>query len=119
MGMKNADVKRLQTLLATDPALYPEGITSGYFGSLTKAAIGRFQMKYSLVSSKSDVAYGYVGPKTRKKLQDVYGGGTGMLSPTPAPTSGGSLSESDAASVNSLKAQIDALQKLLDQLKKK
>ena len=113
--MTNADVKRLQTLLATDSALYPEGITSGYFGSLTKAAVGRFQMKYDLVTSASDSGYGYVGPKTRAKLQEVYGGSASApstLSPTPAPAE-----TTDNASVNSLKAQIDALQKMLDQLK--
>ena len=115
IGMTNADVKRLQTLLATDSALYPEGITSGYFGSLTKAAVGRFQMKYDLVTSASDSGYGYVGPKTRAKLQEVYGGSasapsTSSLTPAPAETT-------DNAGVNSLKAQIDALQKMLDQLK--
>ncbi len=47
---------------------------------------------------------------TRAKLQEVYGGGTTMPSPAPSTTS-------DDAAVNSLKAQIDALQKMLDQLK--
>ncbi|MEK7480599.1 MAG: peptidoglycan-binding domain-containing protein [Patescibacteria group bacterium] len=112
IGMSNADVKRLQTLLATDSAIYPEGIMSGYFGPLTKAAVARFQMKHGLVSSASDAGYGYVGPKTRKKLQEVYSGDS--MTPSPPPSSGATT---DNAAINSLKSQIEALQKMLDALK--
>jgi len=72
-GMKNQQVKRLQRLLATKPDIYPEGYTTGYFGSLTEAAVQKFQLKYSVVDSKSEPGYGYVGPKTRMTIKKVFG----------------------------------------------
>lgn len=72
-GMKNSDVKRLQQLLATNKEIYPEGLVTGYFGPATEKAVGRFQLKYKLISSKKDRSYGYVGPKTRAKLLEVFG----------------------------------------------
>lgn len=47
-GMKNADVRALQQWLANDPSLYPERLTTGYFGPLTQAAVKRLQQKYGL-----------------------------------------------------------------------
>ena len=70
--MKNEDVKRLQELLSTHPDIYPEGLTTGYFGTLTKKAVQRFQLKHGVVSSSDDAGFGYVGPKTRAKLGEVF-----------------------------------------------
>lgn len=72
LGMRSSDVYRLQQLLATDSEIYPEGVVSGYFGSLTLKAVQRFQLKYGVVSSEADSGYGLVGPKTRAKLQEVF-----------------------------------------------
>ncbi len=74
-GMRNNDTKRLQELLASDPSIYPEGLITGYFGPLTEKAIQRFQSKNNIVSSGSpkSTGYGLVGPKTRAKLQEVFG----------------------------------------------
>src|SRR3989344_2705642 len=44
-------VKELQLILKTDPAIYPEGITSGYYGSLTAAAVKRLQRRYRLAET--------------------------------------------------------------------
>lgn len=73
-GMTNDDVKRLQTLLATDPAIYPEGLTTGYFGSLTHRAVRNFQAKYGIVSTGNEesTGYGLVGPKTRAKIKEIF-----------------------------------------------
>ncbi len=71
-GLTNTDVKDPQTYLKTDSSVYPEGLITGYFGTLTKKAVQRFQDKYNL-ASKTDPAYGYVGPKTRAKLNGVFG----------------------------------------------
>ncbi|MEK7555706.1 MAG: peptidoglycan-binding protein [Patescibacteria group bacterium] len=79
--MSSEDVRRLQTLLASDTDVYPEGTISGYFGSLTQKAVGRFQVKYG-VATPSDLGYGNVGPKTRAKFEEVFGAAT--------PTSTGS-----------------------------
>ncbi len=68
IGATGAQVTALQTYLAGQPALYPEGLITGYYGSLTAAAVGRFQTKYGLPS------VGRVGPLTLAKLNEVAGG---------------------------------------------
>lgn len=78
-GMSSEDVRRLQTLLASNKDVYPEGTISGYYGSLTQKAVGRFQVKYG-VATPSDLGYGNVGPKTRAKLQEVFGGASSVPS---------------------------------------
>jgi peptidoglycan hydrolase-like protein with peptidoglycan-binding domain len=74
-GMTSDDVKRLQELLATNPEIYPEGIVSGWFGQLTKKAVQKFQCKYNIVckGNEKTTGYGLVGPKTRAKIQEVFG----------------------------------------------
>ncbi len=47
-GMTDADIKTIQELLASDPAIYPKGLITGYFGPMTKEAIKRFQAKNGL-----------------------------------------------------------------------
>ncbi|PJE64564.1 MAG: hypothetical protein COU90_01855 [Candidatus Ryanbacteria bacterium CG10_big_fil_rev_8_21_14_0_10_43_42] len=80
IGSEGNDVRSLQEALASMPDLYPEGIVSGYYGSLTRAAIAAFQMKYGVVSSANDAGYGYVGPMTRAKLIEVFGGSGSVTS---------------------------------------
>lgn len=89
VGSTGADVKALQEALASMTDIYPEGTVSGFYGSLTKAAVGRFQMKYGLVFSANDPGYGYVGPKTRAKLQEVFGNGAVASTPAPKVSSAG------------------------------
>jgi peptidoglycan hydrolase-like protein with peptidoglycan-binding domain len=50
------------------PDIYPQKITSGYFGELTKAAVGAFQIKQGIVSGVAQGGYGGVGPLTYAKL---------------------------------------------------
>lgn len=42
-GTRSDEVKTLQTLLAKDSQIYPEGYVTGYYGALTSAAVGRFK----------------------------------------------------------------------------
>jgi len=72
LGIVSEDVRRLQKLLATKPDIYPEGRVTGYYGPLTQAAVQRFQLKYAVVSSKTEKGFGVVGPKTRDKLKEVF-----------------------------------------------
>lgn len=65
-GMKDGDVIGLQQFLKqTGYYSYPE--VTGYFGSLTEAAVKKFQCKHiNTCSGSSSVnGYGIVGPKTR------------------------------------------------------
>lgn len=72
IGLRGDDVKIVQEYLAGDKTLYPEGIVNGSFGGLTKKAVGRFQEKYKIIK-KGDSGYGMLGPKTRKKLNELMG----------------------------------------------
>ncbi len=76
-GIKNSSVSMLQSDLSADSTVYPEKLVTGYFGFLTQKAVQRFQTKYGIVNSgtPSTTGYGRVGPKTRAKLNEVYGGG--------------------------------------------
>ena len=65
-GMSGAQVTQLQSILATDASLYPEKIVSGYFGSLTEAAVRRFQKKYGLAQT------GVFDSNTRSVFSTVY-----------------------------------------------
>ncbi|MDB5238211.1 MAG: hypothetical protein JWM46_481 [Candidatus Kaiserbacteria bacterium] len=66
LGSSGDDVARLQKFLATDPSVYPEGQATGYYGTLTEAAVKRWQVKYNIVASGSAVStgYGVTGPRT-------------------------------------------------------
>lgn len=61
-GSEGDQVTLLQTLLAADAALYPEGKVTGYFGPATRRAIARFQARTGLEQ------VGFIGPRTREAL---------------------------------------------------
>lgn len=71
-GASGEDVTKLQMHLASDPALYPEGLVTGYFGALTEKAVGRFQLQYGILSSATADGYGTFGPRTRAKLNTLF-----------------------------------------------
>jgi len=75
IGNKNDEVTILQTWLAKDARIYPEGIISGYYGSLTKKAVTRFQEKYAsdiLAPQGFEEGTGIVDSFTRNKLNELY-----------------------------------------------
>ena len=73
-GMKsNADVKCLQIVLERN-GVYSARLFTGNFGELTKEAVILFQEKYAseiLIPAGLKKGTGYVGPLTRKKLNEV------------------------------------------------
>jgi len=77
-GDSGANVTELQTFLRSDTAVYPEGLVTGYYGSLTVSAVERFQCKYNIVCSgdAASTGYGRVGPMTLAKVQSLQGSGT-------------------------------------------
>ncbi|MDO8483156.1 MAG: peptidoglycan-binding domain-containing protein [bacterium] len=68
VGIRSEEVKLLQKFLAKDKSLYPERLVTGYFGALTKRAVGRFQIKFGLIKNSKDPAYGVLDAKTRFSL---------------------------------------------------
>lgn len=77
LGMSGDDIKLLQEFLATDPDIYPEGLVTGYFGRLTKAAVTRFQAKMGVEQ------VGQVGPKTFSKINELLTEGAGSSGKVP------------------------------------
>lgn len=81
VGTVSSDAMRLQQILNSDPETKvaesgagSPGNETNYFGSLTRAALQKFQCKYGIVcSGTSDTTgYGNLGPKTRAKIQEIF-----------------------------------------------
>ena len=58
LGMRGSDVSDLQAFLATDSTIYPQGLVTGYFGTLTRTAVSNFQARNGIA------VVGRVGPIT-------------------------------------------------------
>lgn len=57
-GSTGTDVSQLQSFLAQDATIYPQGLVTGYFGTLTKTAVANFQTRNGIAP------VGRVGPIT-------------------------------------------------------
>lgn len=68
-GARGANVTNLQSFFADNASIYPEGMVTGYYGGLTKAAVNRFQAAYGF----SQV--GRVGPMTLSKINSLIANG--------------------------------------------
>lgn len=68
MGMRGVDVGDLQTFLALDSSIYPSGLVTGYFGTLTKGGVMRFQARNGIST------VGRVGPQTLAVINAQMGG---------------------------------------------
>jgi len=114
-----AEVTKLQSLLAKDTSLYPEGLVTGYFGSLTKKAVQRFQCRYSIVCSGTPetTGYGNVGLNTRLKMEEVFGGTKPDNTQSNTNTSTRNQNQQDVQNkINDLMRQIQQLQAQLQSL---
>ena len=73
-GMRGPEVKALQTFLAEDRSIYPEGLVTGWFGPLTRRAVIRFQEKYAadiLTPLGLTAGTGFMGSRTRALLNSL------------------------------------------------
>lgn len=66
LGTKNEEVRLLQIFLAEDREVYPQGLVTGMFGKLTRAAVQKFQKKHGI----KDVP-GVVGDNTKAKINEL------------------------------------------------
>jgi peptidoglycan hydrolase-like protein with peptidoglycan-binding domain len=78
-GMTGADVSTLQTFLATDITIYPQGLVTGFFGPLTFSAVSNFQTKNGISS------VGRVGPITLAAINARLSGGSSSTGDRSAP----------------------------------
>lgn len=69
LGMRGVDVGTLQSFLAQDNTIYPQGLVTDYFGSLTKSAVSNFQSRNGISS------VGRVGPQTLGVINAQMGNG--------------------------------------------
>jgi peptidoglycan hydrolase-like protein with peptidoglycan-binding domain len=60
-------------------AIYPEGLVTGYFGSLSRSAVKRFQAQYGFDQ------VGRVGPVTRDKINSLINQGGWTISDISGP----------------------------------
>lgn len=115
LGFKGVEVERLQKMLASDPTIYPEAKITGFYGVLTKKAVERFQLKYSIVSGGTPevTGFGQVGPKTLVKLNQIYGGvitNPSLTYTAPRSPEEQALIDHLVAMVAKLKEELTALQ---------
>ncbi|MBI2033591.1 MAG: peptidoglycan-binding protein, partial [Candidatus Liptonbacteria bacterium] len=120
LGSRGDDVSALQQMLINGGFLTAVSAPTGYFGSLTQAALGKYQASVGISPTA-----GYFGPKTRAYLSSVGGGpvtpGPGPIIPAPAsglavsraadnPAAGSLISSSGsaAARVEVLKVNLTA-----------
>lgn len=110
-GQSNSDIKRLQVILNSDPdtkiansGVGSPGSETEMYGSLTEKAVQKFQEKYG-IAKKGDSGYGYLGPKTRAKLNEV-----GATTPATPAVPAVPQSSSATPAVPATSAQTDALQ---------
>src|SRR3989338_4627231 len=77
LGDRGSEVTELQAYLATSASIYPEGLVTGYFGQLTKAAVERFQTAQGIISqgTPATTGYGRVGPLTQAAINTKLPGG--------------------------------------------
>lgn len=118
-GKTHDDVKSLQLVLNSDSETQiassgtgSPGHETDYFGAMTEKAVQKFQVKYEL-AAPGDPGYGTVGPKTRAKINELFGqheGSTMMSTPTPAVASAGGSSDDIHAQINTALKKITDLQ---------
>ncbi len=79
VGSTGSDVTALQSFLAQDVNLYPSGRVTGYYGTLTRAAVTNFQVRNGIS------AVGRVGPITLAALNAQMDGGVTYGADVSAP----------------------------------
>ncbi len=87
-GSTHADVSALQDMLIAGGYLQmPAGVSKGYFGALTKAAVMKWQMSKGITP-----AVGFFGPISRAAASSAV-----VVTPTPSTPSNGSLKGGEAS----------------------
>ena len=72
VGSRGSQVSEVQQFLATNSFVYPAGLVTGYYGSLTQAAVKQFQLAYNILPT------GTVNSATLVKFNAVEASGLGF-----------------------------------------
>lgn len=72
IGDTGTDVRNLQIFLASNSLVYPQGLVTGYYGSLTANAVTQFQI------SQDIPPVGIVGPLTRARINAIIASSNGL-----------------------------------------
>ncbi|MFA5131778.1 MAG: peptidoglycan-binding protein [Candidatus Paceibacterota bacterium] len=78
-GARGINVTNLQSFLAETPSIYPQGLVTGYYGSLTVQAVKNFQAVYGFDQ------VGRVGPQTLAKINSLIANGGSVSADVSGP----------------------------------
>lgn len=108
LGSTGSSVTAVQKVLYNAYQGFPT--PTGYFGSITQAAVKQWQSEHSIVSSGSPATTGYgaVGPKTRAAM--------GISCTSASATGSTASSQTTADKITALRAQLAQLLALIAQL---
>ena len=122
-GKTHSDVKSLQLVLNSDPetqisnsGVGSPGNETNYYGAMTEKAVQKFQEKYG-IAAPGDTGYGSVGPKTRAKINELFGqqdSSANVSSPSPMHTPTPAAAETGSA--DAIQSQINAALKKVAEL---
>ncbi len=94
LGSRGGNVTQLQQFLASNSVIYPQGTVTGYFGSLTKAAVIQLQLNYDIDP------IGRVGPSTLSKINSIISSGLGLDIDAPITTNTSTQINNNNAVIN-------------------
>lgn len=77
-GERGPAVRQLQEFLALSPQIYPEGLTTGYYGPLTSQAVKRLKERVGTSSDGSSI-----GPDTFRQVRTLLEEGAGQSGVIP------------------------------------
>jgi hypothetical protein len=109
LGATSTQVTELQQLLTSEGDY--SGPVTGYYGSLTKTAVIKFQAAHKIPQ------LGIVGPSTRTALNAILSSGTATgVTTTSSTVSTAATTSSTSSVITQIRAQIQSLQTELTQL---
>lgn len=126
IGIRDENIKILQSMLSKDGEIYPEGLITGFYGPVTVRAVQRFQRKYNIIVNDSTLAsgFGLAGPRTRRKLIEIYGSDATVKSPSSTSSASAASSQNYLTTEQKngfviTNEQVEILKRILIELMKK
>ncbi|MBY0111038.1 DUF5011 domain-containing protein [Patescibacteria group bacterium] len=98
LGSEGEEVALLQTWLASDAEIYPEGSVTSVYDAATESAVKRYQERQGVVLTdpSGESMYGEVGPITRADLNARFSSTRGGIAVVEGPYAAGALWKGDS-----------------------